>query len=527
MPNAPRINILEVDQSFSVESLIKGVAAVMLKTQRGKYGVNTQLFSSWEQFKKEYGGEAVGYDGVTQAKRAIERGAVLRVYKVGHYTTISNPATLDAVKATIDITPTAFAMDGSDNVFNLLIKNPGANYNNLIVYIEAASNGDVDSFNLRIAHSIEPSLDELYTNIKIVGKPTIADSHYLDEVVTKSKFFDVDYKNINGMAAAAPFRPINGTWNMENGTDGGTIVDADYTGDSGAKTGVYAFGDYDDFEVMASLDNFTSAVHVAGSAVAANRQDFIYIASIPKANNTVALINTFRGGTLVDSRFTAFFAGGLKIQNPFTTESGGTPVEVSEIGDVIGAAMRSSTEFGPWWSFSEQQRGLVYNALGVVNNFGPNYTDLNSLALRQVNCVVNKGGRIYLTGNASAQLATSRKSFLSVVKLIIYLKKSLRGTLERYLGQPNDFRTFREIFNEVDPFLRGLVGNEKRALIDYEWRGDQYANTDKDLIVNTRTELDKGNYKVQLYLKEAVSLNELTLNIISSASGVSFEDLNN
>lgn len=527
MPNAPRVNILEVDQSFSVESLIKGVAAVLLKTQRGKYGINTDLFTSWEQFKKHYGGEAIGFEGVTQAKRALERGAILRVNKVGHYTTISNPATLDAVKATIDVTPTAFAMDGSDQCFNLLIKYHGANYNNLSIYIESASNGDVDSFNLRFAHALEPSLDELYSNIKIPGKPTIADSHYLDEVVTKSKFFDVDYKNISAYVAAAPFRPVNGSWTMELGTDGGTIVDADYAGDSAGKTGFYAFGDYDDFEVMASLDNFTNAVHVAGSAVAALRQDFVYLASIPKANNTVSLVTTFRATTLIDSRFTSFWTGSLKIQNPFTTESGGTPFEAAEIGDVIGAAMKSSAEFGPWWSFAEQQRGLIFNALGVVNNFGPNYADLNSLALRQVNCVVNKNGRIYLTGNASAQLATSRKSFLSVVKLIIFLKKSLRGTLERYLGQPNDFRTFREIFNEVDPFLRGLVGNEKRALIDYEWRGDQYANTDADLQVNTRTELDKGNYKVQLYLKEAVSLNELTLTIISSASGVSFDDNNN
>jgi len=526
MPGAAKVQYNEIDQSFSVQSLIQGIAAVMLKTQRGKYGINEQLFTTWDQFKKEYGDAAIGYEGVILAKRALERGAMLRVNKVGHYTTISNPTTLDAVKATINIAGAIpdFAVDGTDNVFNLLIKNPGAYYNNIVLYIEDASNGDVDSFNMRFVDPNDSSLNETYINLKIVGKPSIPNSHYLDEVITKSKLFDVDYKDISVMVTVAPFRPLNGSWNMTGGTNGGAVVDADYAGDSSGKTGVYAFGNYDDFEVMASLDNFTSVLHVAGSAYAASRQDFIYLASIPKNNNTVALINTFRATTLIDSRYTAFFTGGLKIANPFVTDGIGVPYEIDEIGDVVGAAMKSSAEFGPWYSFGETQRGLIYNALGVVNNFGPNYNDLNSLANRQVNCVVNKSGRIYITGNNSGQLANSRKSFLSVVKLIIFIKKSLLPTLERYLGQPNDFRTFKEIANEVTPFLDSLVGNEKRALVDYEWRGDQYANKDSDLVINTRVDLDNGKYVAQLWMKEVVSLQELTVNIISAASGVSFED---
>lgn len=524
MPNAAQVKFAEIDQSFSVESLVKGIAGVLLKTPRGKYGMGESIITSWSQFKKEYGDVGVGFDGVIVAKRALERGAMLRVYKVGHYTTIANPATLDAVKSTINESVTPFAVDGTDECFDLVMKYEGADYNNLQIVIANASNGDTDSFNLQINHLIEPDLNELYENIKIVGKPTIANSHFLDEVISKSKFMTVVYKDISSYVAAAPFRPVNGTWTTRNGTNGSALVDADYAGDSAGKTGFYGFGDYDDFEVLASLDNFNNAVHVAGAAYAAQREDFIYMASINYSNVTVSAVNTARATTLVDSRFTQFWTGGIKIPNPFITDNSTNPYSISEIGDVIGCAMKSSAEFGPWYSFAEKQRGLIYNALGVVNNFGPNIADLNLLAQRQVNAVVNKNGVIYLTGNYSAQLASSRKSFINVVRLIIFMKKSLRPILDRFLGQPLDFRTMREIFNEVTPFLDSLVGNEKRALIEYEWRGDQFANRDSDLKVNSRAELDKGNYVAELYSKEAVALNQLLMRIISTPSGTTFED---
>ena len=163
--------------------------------------------------------------------------------------------------------------------------------------------------------------------------------------------------------------------------------------------------------------------------------------------------------------------------------------------------------------------------MGVVNNFAPGgSTKLDQLAQRQINAVVNISGRNFIKGNFSGQLASSRKSFMNIVKLLIYIKKSLQPSLENYLEQPNDFTTFRQIWQEVSPFLDNLASKENRALVEYSWQGDQFANTDADLTVNNRADLDQGKYVARLYLKEVVSLQELTINIISTPSGVSFED---
>lgn len=279
MPNAAKLVFNEVDQSFFVNSLLSGIAAVSVQTKRGPYGHNSSIITSWPEFAKIYGGEVVGMEGPTLAKRALARGAKLRVNKVGHYTAIGTPSSLDAVKATIDETGAQFARDGVVDLFNLVIKNPGADYNNIIISIVDASNGDVDAFNMLFTHSIDAVLNEKYENLKIPTGSTPSNSTYLSKVQAESILFDVTY--LDTTAAVAPVRPANGTWAMINGTNGSAIVDADYVGDP-AGTGFHAFNKHDDFEVVAALDRDTQAVLTAGAIYARDRADCVFFGHLPK-----------------------------------------------------------------------------------------------------------------------------------------------------------------------------------------------------------------------------------------------------
>jgi len=520
MPNAAQFQFQEIDQSFFVASKIRGLAAVAVRTKRGPYGVTDEVMTSWPQFKKIYGGEISTYDDPTLVKRALARGAILRINKIGHYTTIGNPATLDAVKAALDATgPNDFGYDAAVPCFNLVIKNAGADYNKVTCAIANASNGDTNSFNVTVTHSEDTELNELYENLKIVGAPTVADSNYAKVIAEGSNLVNVVYSDLSG-AGAGPHRPDNGSWNMVGGTDGGTIVDTDWIGDSGAKNGVYALDRFDDFEAFGALGNDAAATLTAYGNYAKNREDCVAFLHLANSNNTVATLQSARTATNLDTRFCAFFSGGLRINHPITP---GTTKDISELGDVIGAAMKSSAEYGEWYSFAGAQRGFIDNALTVVNNFTA-IADQNLLAQRGINSVVAKNGQIIIKGNFTGQLASSRKSYLNVVKLLIFIRKSLSPTFDKYLEQPNDFRTFREIYNEVDPFLLSLVGNDKRALVDYAWKGDQFATKDADLEINNRADLDQGKYTAELHMKEVVSLQTLIVKIISSPSGTSFED---
>jgi hypothetical protein len=617
MPNSADVNFREIDKSFSVPSLITGVEAVLAQTLRGPYGHDGNIYSNWAEFSKKYGSEVSGMEGPTQIKRALDRGAALRVVKIGHYTTIGDPGSLDAVKGTFGA---GLGEEAGDAYFQLALKYPGEDYNNLTAVISAASNGDATYFDLSIIHGEDSRLTENFTNLIIIGTPNVVDSTYLEDVISGSQLVDVTY--LDTSAFGGPLRPDDGTFAVTGGSDGGlgavaqvdtvsltgtdgtaqisaigglvkvatfnttltltasdfvtanaaaylavgivltssvadliftsnvagvsqtvpTIsnltltlagtvvattpntkggpVDADYSGDA-AGTGFYHLAGYNDFDAFASVDNFTAAVHIAGASYAEIRQDCYYIAHLANSNNTLALLTAARATITTDTKYLYIVGGGLGISSPFVTND---TLEIPEVGDVIGTAARSDAEYGRWYSFAGPRRGLVLNALNIVNNFGENQVTLDALANRQINMVVSRDGRMRISGNFSGQLATSRKSFMSVVKLLIHIKKSLRPSLENYLEEPNDFSTFKDIANEIIPFLEDLKSRDKRALVDYAWRGDQNANQDSELSINNRTDLDAGKYKVELYLKEVVSLQELTVDIISSPSGVSFED---
>jgi len=619
MPNSAKIKFNEIDQSFFIDSLLKGTSAVSVRTLRGPFGHDDEIMVNWTEFQKKYGGEVEGLEGPTLVKRAFLRGAQLRINKVGHYTDIADPNTLDAAKATF---PSTLGEESGDAYFGLTLKYAGVDYNNVIALITLASNGDTDAFNLEIQHLNSPGINEKYENLKIPLMPDVANSHYLDDVISKSKIVNVTYFDASGFTA--PLLPDTGTFSATGGSDGGvgavaqvdtltlagtsgtaTIagpggltlvatfdtdltttaanfvtanqaayltqgiiltsavadlvftanvagvphvnptgvnatadlvgtnvittpntvggpIAADWSGDAGG-TGPYAFDNFDDFEVIAPLDNSDTSVLAAYATYTKNREDCVAFLHLDNSNTTVAALQAAKDAAAVDTRYAYFIAGGLKIDNPFLDTD--TPYEISELGDAIGAAMRSSVEFGEWYSFAGTQRGVIDSALGIVNNFAPGGSSkLDQLAQRQINAVVNKNGRNFIKGNFSGQLDSSRKSFINVVKLLIFIKKSLQPSIERYLEQPNDFRTFAEMYNEVTPFLNDLASKEKRALVEYAWRGDQFANTDADLSVNNRADLDQGKYVVELYLKEIVSLQEVTINIISTPSGVSFED---
>lgn len=95
--------------------------------------------------------------------------------------------------------------------------------------------------------------------------------------------------------------------------------------------------------------------------------------------------------------------------------------------------------------------------------------------------------------------------------------------LEKYLEEPNDFPTWRMIYLEVKPFLDGLV-RPSRALFDYDWQGDQFVTKLSDLKINDATQVGLGKYKVKLFCKDIVSLQEFSVDIVITATGVSFEE---
>lgn len=616
MPNASKVEIDEIDQTFSPGDIPVGISGILGDFKRGPINDPSIVISSWGQFQKIFGGLDSESDDALLAKRALERGSQLRVVNIKHYTDITSAASLSAVVAspattkkvalagnlipaniltvTINGTPIAqLYTTSSDNTFKLLIqlilanaaltsvvqtaiylggnaliitpktgitlvvtaavtlgtsqaaatitavtlfkdatgntlfgltpKNAGADYNNLQVTIQAASNGSANYFDLIIDHVLESALlKETYKNLRIVGQPNLSQSTYLQAITTGSGLMDVTYQDLS--AVTAPIRPVNMIIKYDTGTDGGAVVDSDLTGDSGAKLGVYALDPYDDFFQFGSANSNSVAVIAAFATYAQDRQDTVAFIHIDNDNVTESEVAAFRDSTNVDSTYVAFFAGGLQIADPITS----LERDISELGDVMGAASYSATKFGPWYSFAGTRRGLILNALGIVNNFGldANYTNRNLLANHQVCIVGNKNNKNQIMGNFTGQLDNSHLSFLNVRRMLLYLKRLLAPIFNSYVEEPNDPVTWLLIYQEVKPVLKKLQA--QRAIVKgvegWSYQGDQFVSDVSQCVVNDPTDVGNGKYLVNLFVKDIVSLQLIQVNIILTNSGVSFED---
>lgn len=408
---------------------------------------------------------------------------------------------------------------GNTALFQLSPKYPGSEYNKLVITLSKGSNYQANYFDLQIQLLGEPDTVENWPNLRIEGSPTVANSNYLQAITNGSNLVNVTYADLSSLVS--PIVPRYMTLSFDAGDDGDAVTATDFIGDSNTRTGLQAFNGVDDIFQLCAPTREDASVHQAGAAYASSRKDLVYFAHL---SNTLTSENALVSAKLamnIDSSYTAFFSGGLIVLDPLS----GQNKNISELGDILGIAATSDSSVGPWQSFAGSNRGLFYNALGVVNNFGTpaNLAGMNLIANAQINAVINRDNKIMLWGNFTGQLANSTLSFLNVRRFIIELKKTLGPILSNFLEEANDPITWRLIYMAVDPTLRSWVN--KRAMHDYDWQGDQFVDSIDNAVINTPQLVQQGKYYVKLFIKPTVSLQEIVLGVILSPSGVSFEDL--
>lgn len=425
-----------------------------------------------------------------------------------------------------------FTNTATTAIFTLTPKGPGAEYNKLVVNILPGSNGNSNYFNMEIYLEIDGKVNnrEIYENLKVDGPLDANNQTWLSGVQASSFLVDIAYEDLSSQASASPavaLVPYYGSRTFENGSDGGAIVANDYIGDSAAKTGWYAFDQVDDISQLAAPNVEATTVHIAGTTYANNRKDLVYFAHLSNSLTTENALITTRQATNIDSSYTAFFAGGLKVTDPRT----GLITNISELGDVLAIAASSEVQFGAGKSFAGPNRGIIQNALGVVNNFGAkgNYTGMNSLANHQINVVVSRDNKLQISGNFTAQIANSLLSFLNCRRLVIHVKKSLTPILERYIEEPNLPATWKKLYLEVTPFFEGLKTSQdiiplSESYPGWRWEGDQFAKNLDQLVINNKTDVLNRKYKVRLGITPTPSMGEIIIDIDIIGSAISFEE---
>lgn len=459
--------------------------------------------------------------GVVEDAFSLGNNSIIIVPKAG--SVLTTTVGLTGAGAPVGTVVTEATLEDSANnaLFSFTPKYPGAAYNQLMITITAASNGDTDAFDIDIRLLDEPDLAEKYRNLKIIGKPTVIASTYLKDIQETSNLVSVTYQDLSAIVAAQ-VKPRKFAIRYQTGSDGGTAVDTDYVGSSTSKTGLYSADAYSDMMQVSVLDKSSVAILQGGAAYAAARKDIQFFGWLGDYT-TEAATATARDTTLIDTKYCQLYVGKLTVLDLTSTNS--TTRNISPMGDVIGIADYSDTNYGAHFSFAGSKRSIIFNALAVVNNFSTpgNYTNMNMLANRQLNLIVVEKNKIYIKGNFTAQKAQSDYSYGNVTRFVIQLKKVLGPFLETFLEDPNDIPTWKTMYLQGYPTLENY--KTSRAIEKYSWNGDQFAKDLDSLQVNTKADVALGKYRLRIFLKVIKALNEIGLDIILSPSGVSFEDV--
>ena len=183
-------------------------------------------------------------------------------------------------------------------------------------------------------------------------------------------------------------------------------------------------------------------------------------------------------------------------------------------GDVAGLCVRTSIEAYPWFSPAGQQRGIINSAIKLAYN--PTKAERDKLYPNRINPITNTPGTgILLFGDKTALGYASAFDRINVRRLFLTIEQALKSAADAQLFELNDEITRANFINIVEPYLRDVQA--KRGLYGFLVICDETNNT-PDII-------DNNEFRADIFLKPAKSINYVTLTFVATRTGISFDEV--
>ena len=247
------------------------------------------------------------------------------------------------------------------------------------------------------------------------------------------------------------------------------------------------------------------------ATIGAHRQNLVAAPGggiLTSEQQTSALINYF--GPLSSSSYAVFDSGYKFTFDRFNNKFRYIPCN----GDVAGMMCRTGIQAFPWFSPAGQQRGVLNNAVKLAYN--PSKAQRDRLYPKRINSfITSPGAGTFLFGDKTALGYQSAFDRINVRRLFLTIEQALERAAQAQLFELNDDLTRANFRNIVDPYLRDVQA--KRGLIDYLVICDETNNT-PDVI-------DNNEFRADIFLKPAKSINFITLTFVATRTGVDFQEV--
>ena len=242
------------------------------------------------------------------------------------------------------------------------------------------------------------------------------------------------------------------------------------------------------------------------ATIGPHRADIVNVTNTTTQTNN--LIEFF--SPLTSSSYAVFDSGYKYMYDRFNNEFQFVPTN----GDIAGLMCRTNLVAYPWFSPAGQQRGLINNAIKLAYN--PTKDQRDQLYPQRINSVITKPGvGTLLFGDKTALAFASAFDRINVRRLFLTVEQALESAAEAQLFELNDELTRANFRNIVEPYLRDVEA--KRGIYGFLVVCDTTNNT-PDVI-------DNNEFRADIFLKPAKSINYVTLTFVATRTGISFEEV--
>ena len=278
------------------------------------------------------------------------------------------------------------------------------------------------------------------------------------------------------------------------------------------------FADAETVDVGIIIAGTCTAAHIENLiTIAEARKDCVVFASPERAdvvnitNSNTQKKNVIDFFSTISSSSYVFFDSGYKyMYDRYNDLFRFVPLN----GDMAGLCARTDLIADSWFSPAGFNRGVVRGAVKLA--FNPTKTQRDELYPARINPVATFPGQgTVLFGDKTALSSPSAFDRINVRRLFITLEKAISTASKFQLFEFNDEFTRANFRNIVEPFLREVQG--RRGITDFLVVCDETNNTG-DVI-------DRNEFKAEIFVKPARSINFITLSFVATRTGVSFDEV--
>ena len=345
------------------------------------------------------------------------------------------------------------------------------------------------------------------------------DNYYPNVIYTKSEYIywtkhHASGSNWGNAASGTTFTAVNTPTleTMSGGSNGSTVT----TGQ--IKTAYDKFADSETVDVGLIIAGPCTATHIENLiSLAEARKDCVVFAS-PERSDVVNVTNSNTQksnvvsffSTISSTSYASFDSGYKYMYDRYNDVYRFVPLN----GDMAGLAARTDLIADSWFSPAGFNRGVVRGAVKLA--FNPTKTQRDELYPARINPVSTFPGQgTVLFGDKTALASPSAFDRINVRRLFITLEKAISTASKFQLFEFNDEFTRANFRNIVEPFLREVQG--RRGITDFLVVCDETNNTG-DVI-------DRNEFKAEIFIKPARSINFITLSFVATRTGVSFDEV--